>query len=151
MNILVIHGPNLGLLGKRQPDIYGSETLDDINSNLSALMREKDPEGKIEFFQSNSEGEIVSAIQNALDRFDGIVINPAAYTHTSVAVRDAILSVGIPAVEVHISNIHKREEFRHKSFVSPVAVGVVAGFGAASYSLGLRGLLEYLAGGGNDE
>ncbi len=150
MNILVIHGPNLGLLGKRQPDIYGSETLDDINANLSALMRKKDPEGKIEFFQSDSEGEIVSAIQNTLDKFDGIVINPAAYTHTSVAVRDAILSVGVPTVEVHISNIHKREEFRHNSFVSPVATGVVAGFGAASYLLGLRGLLEHLAGNKNN-
>lgn len=147
MNILVIHGPNLGLLGKREPDIYGSETLDDINAKLSALARQSDPGGSLEFFQSNSEGEIVDAIQKVPGKFDGIVINPAAYTHTSVAVRDAILSVGVPAVEVHISNIHKREEFRHKSFVSPAALGVVSGFGSASYTLGLRGLLEHLADG----
>ncbi len=145
MNILVIHGPNLGLLGKREPEIYGSETLDDINAGLSALAGEINPPVKLEFFQNNSEGEIVGAIQGALGKFDGILINPAAYTHTSVALRDAILSVGVPVVEVHISNIHKREEFRHNSFVSPVAVGVVSGFGAGSYALGLRGLLEHLA------
>ncbi len=144
MKILVIHGPNLGLLGKREPDIYGSETLDDINAKLSALAKETDPKGKVEFFQSDSEGKIVSAIQSALGVFDGILINPAAYTHTSVAVRDAIVSVGIPTVEVHISNIHKREEFRHKSFVSAVAAGVVSGFGSGSYTLGLRGLLEHI-------
>ncbi len=144
MKILVIHGPNLGLLGKREPDIYGSETLDDINAKLSALAGETDPGGKVEFFQSDSEGDIVSAIQGALGKFDGIVINPAAYTHTSVALRDAILSVGIPTVEVHISNIHQREEFRHTSFVSPVAAGVVSGFGSGSYMLGLRGLLNRL-------
>lgn len=147
MKILVIHGPNLGLLGKREPDIYGSETLDDINAKLSALARKTDPGGELEFFQSDSEGDIVSAIQNALGKFEGIVINPAAYTHTSVAVRDAILSVGIPTVEVHISNIHKREEFRHNSFVSAVAVGVVSGFGSESYMLGLRGLIGHLADG----
>ncbi len=144
MKILVIHGPNLGLLGKREPEIYGKETLDDINAALSALAREIDPEAELRFFQNDSEGEIVGAIQDALGKIDGILINPAAYTHTSVAVRDAILSVGIPTVEVHISNIHKREEFRHKSFVSPVAVGVVSGFGGTSYSLGLRGLVAHL-------
>lgn len=142
MNILVIHGPNLGLLGKREPEIYGSMTLDDINS----LLREEAAAlgASIEFFQSDSEGGIVGAIQGALGGADGILINPAAYTHTSVAVRDAILSVGIPAVEVHISNIHKREEFRHTSFVSPVAEGVVSGFGPQSYLLGLRGLAGLL-------
>ena len=142
MNILVIHGPNLGLLGKREPGIYGSRTLDDINALLS-----EEAAGlgaSLEFFQSDSEGGIVGAIQGALGGTDGILINPAAYTHTSVAVRDAILSVGIPAVEVHISNIHKREEFRHTSFVSPVAVGVVSGFGPESYLLGLRGLAGHL-------
>jgi len=144
MNIIVIHGPNLGLLGKREPEIYGNETLDDINAGLSALAREFYPGTTLRFFQNDSEGKIVGAIQGALGKFDGILINPAAYTHTSVAVRDAILSVGIPTVEVHISNIHKREEFRHRSFVSPVALGVVSGFGSGSYSLGLRALLEHL-------
>ncbi|QMU55651.1 MAG: type II 3-dehydroquinate dehydratase [Candidatus Mycalebacterium zealandia] len=148
MNILVIHGPNLGLLGKREPEIYGNRTLDDVNADLAARAREINPAASLEFFQNDSEGEIVRAIQNALGKVDGILINPAAYTHTSVAVRDAILSVGIPTVEVHISNIHKREEFRHISFVSPVAVGVVSGFGTESYALGLRGLIEHLKGGG---
>lgn len=143
MNILVIHGPNLGLLGKREPEIYGSRTLDDINALLSEEAAGRE-DVSLEFFQSDSEGGIVGAIQGALGRVDGILINPAAYTHTSVAIRDAILSVGIPAVEVHISNIHKREEFRHTSFVSPVAEGVVSGFGPESYLLGLRGLMGHL-------
>ena len=143
MNILVIHGPNLGLLGKREPEIYGSRTLDDINALLSEEAAGR-KDVSLEFFQSDSEGGIVGAIQGALGRVDGILINPAAYTHTSVAIRDAILSVGIPTVEVHISNIHKREEFRHTSFVSPVAEGVVSGFGPESYLLGLRGLVGHL-------
>lgn len=142
MKILVIHGPNLNMLGKREPEIYGSKTLEDINSALGDQAKKLDTE--IEFFQSNSEGEIVGKIQRAMDECDGILINPGAYTHTSVAIRDAILSTGLPVVEVHISNVHKREEFRHKSFISGVALGVISGFGVDSYFLGLSGLVRYL-------
>lgn len=142
MKILIIHGPNLNMLGKREPEIYGAKTLDDINSSLSDCAKKM--EAELSFFQSNSEGEIVSAIQEAMNCFDGIVINPGAYTHTSVAIRDAILSSGLPVVEVHISNIHKREDFRQKSYVSAVALGVISGFGVNSYFLGLSGLVEHL-------
>lgn len=130
------------MLGKREPEIYGAKTLDDINSSLSDCAKKM--EAELSFFQSNSEGEIVSAIQEAMNCFDGIVINPGAYTHTSVAIRDAILSSGLPVVEVHISNIHKREDFRQKSYVSAVALGVISGFGVNSYFLGLSGLVEHL-------
>ena len=140
MKILIIHGPNLNLLGKREPQIYGNTTLEGINS---LLKKEADAlEVEIEFFQSNSEGEIVTEIQEAMGRFNGIVINPGAYTHTSVAIRDAI--TGIPTVEVHISNIYRREDFRKNSFISGVALGVISGFGSDSYLLGLRGLVDYL-------
>lgn len=142
MKILIIHGPNLNMLGKREPDIYGAKTLEDINSSLSECA--KKIEADVSFFQSNSEGEIVSAIQDAMSEFDGIVINPGAYTHTSVAIRDAILSCGLPVVEVHISNVYKREDFRQKSYVSAVALGVISGFGVNSYFLGLSGLVEHL-------
>lgn len=142
MKILVIHGPNLNMLGKREPEIYGSKALEDINSTLSEEAKKLDVE--IEFFQSNSEGEIVGRIQDAMQKFDGLLINPGAYTHTSVAIRDAILSAGLHVVEVHISNVYKREEFRHKSFISGVAVGVISGFGVDSYFLGLSGLVRYL-------
>ncbi len=142
MKILVIHGPNLNLLGKREPEIYGKITLDAIDS---LLRREAETLGvQVESFQSNSEGEIVTKIQDATNKYDGIIINPAAYTHTSVAIRDAISSTGIPTVEVHISNIYKREEFRQKSFVSAMAIGVISGFGVHSYLLGLRGLVKHL-------
>jgi len=142
MKILVIHGPNLNLLGRREPEIYGTTTLDEINS---LLRKEADTLGiQIEFFQSNSEGEIVTKIQEAMGEFDGMVINPAAYTHTSVAIRDAISSTGISTVEVHISNVYKREEFRKRSFTSGVALGVISGFGVDSYLLGLRGLVNHL-------
>jgi 3-dehydroquinate dehydratase-2 len=142
MKILVIHGPNLNLLGMREPEIYGKTTLDEINS---LLKKEAKSLGvQIELFQSNSEGEIVTKIQYATNKFDGIIINPAAYTHTSVAIRDAISSTGIPTVEVHISNVYRREEFRQKSFISPVASGVISGFGVYSYILGLRGLIRHL-------
>ena len=144
MKILIINGPNLNFLGKREPDIYGSNTLEDINAVLEEESAILSKDIKLEFFQSNSEGEIVSKIQDAFEKYDGIVINPAAYTHTSVAIRDALLSTGIPTVEVHISNIFKREEFRHKSYVSGVSVGVVSGFGINSYVLGLRGIFETL-------
>ena len=142
MRILIIHGPNLNMLGKREPDIYGATTLGEIDTALAAKAKELGVE--VSTFQSNSEGEIVSTIQDAMSNFDGIVINPGAYTHTSVAIRDAILSSGLPVVEVHISNIYKREDFRQKSFVSGVALGVISGFGINSYFLGLSGLLEHL-------
>lgn len=142
MKILIIHGPNLNMLGKREPDIYGATTLEEINAALTS--KAKGLGAEITFFQSNSEGEIVSNIQDAMSKFEGVVINPGAYTHTSVAIRDAILSSGLPVVEVHISNVHKREDFRHKSFISGVALGVVSGFGVNSYMLGLSGLVDYL-------
>jgi 3-dehydroquinate dehydratase-2 len=142
MKILVIHGPNLNMLGKREPDIYGATTLKEIDTALEAKAKELGVE--VTSFQSNSEGDIVSAIQDAMSNFDGIVINPGAYTHTSVAIRDAILSSGLPVVEAHISNVYKREDFRQKSFVSGVALGVISGFGINSYFLGLSGLVEHL-------
>ena len=142
MKILIIHGPNLNMLGKREPDIYGATTIEEINAALTN--KAKGLGAEVTFFQSNSEGEIVSNIQDAMSKFEGVVINPGAYTHTSVAIRDAILSSGLPVVEVHISNIHKREDFRQKSFVSGVALGVISGFGVNSYMLGLSGLIDYL-------
>ena len=135
MKILVIHGPNLNLLGKREADIYGTNTLDDINTMLKQLAKELKVE--LDIKQSNHEGEIVDIIQNSKN-YDALVINPAAYTHTSIAIRDAIAAVEIPAVEVHLSNIHKREEFRQKSLIAPVAYGQISGFGYESYLLGLR-------------
>lgn len=136
MKILVIHGPNLNLLGKREPDIYGTVTLDEINSLLTALAKELGIE--VSFFQSNHEGELVQKIQDAMGVYQAIVINPGAYTHTSVALRDAISSTGIPTVETHLSNIHRREEFRKHSYVAGVALGQIAGFGPDSYLLALR-------------
>jgi len=144
MKILIVNGPNLNFLGKREADIYGNNTLEDINGLLEKESAKLSKDLMLEFFQSNSEGEIVSKIQDAFGIYDGIIINPAAYTHTSVAIRDALLSTGIPIVEVHISNIFKREEFRHKSYVSGVSVGVVSGFGINSYVLGLKGLFDTL-------
>ena len=144
MKIIVINGPNLNMLGKREPEIYGSLTLEDIESFLASRAEVADGDVNLSFFQSNSEGEIVTAIQDARGKFDGLIINPAAYTHTSVAIRDAILSAGLPVVEVHLSNIYRREDFRRKSFVSGVSVGVVSGFGAESYYLGLLGLVEHI-------
>ncbi len=128
------------MLGTREPEIYGSMTLDDINKDIAKCAKELGVE--TETFQSNIEGEIVDKIQQAKGVFDGIVINPAAYTHTSVAIRDAISAVGIKAVEVHISNIHAREEFRKNSLIAPVCVGQIAGFGADSYKLALRALVD---------
>lgn len=138
--ILVLHGPNLNLLGEREPEIYGAVTLKDIDQTLRAVA--KDEGVTLKIVQSNNEGSMVDAIQGVREGFDGILINPAAYTHTSVALQDAVLAVGLPVVEVHLSNIQAREEFRKKSFVAPVAVGTVSGFGAYSYVLGLYGLLE---------
>lgn len=143
MKILIINGPNINLLGTREPEIYGTLTLDKINEELLAFANKLGVE--IETYQSNIEGEIVDKIQWAKDNCDGIVINPAAYTHTSVAIRDAISAVALPAVEVHISNIHSREEFRKHSFIAPVCIGQIAGFGLDSYKLGLRGLINHIS------
>jgi 3-dehydroquinate dehydratase-2 len=140
--ILVLNGPNLNLLGKRQPEIYGTLTLAQIEQRIRALAKELGIE--IEVRQSNSEGELVTWIQEAANKFGAIVINPAAYTHTSLAMRDAVSAVGIPTVEIHISNIHKREPFRHHSFIAEVAVGQIAGFGLDSYLLGLRAAADLI-------
>ncbi|QQE66644.1 3-dehydroquinate dehydratase [Leptolyngbya sp. BL0902] len=140
--IQIIHGPNLNMLGLREPGIYGTQTLASINE---MLMAEAEVLGvTAEAFQSNSEGALVDCIQATFGQKDGIVINPGAYTHTSVALRDAIAAVGLPTVEVHLSNIHKREEFRHHSYIAPVALGQICGFGADSYRLGLRALVQHL-------
>ena len=141
-NILVLNGPNLNLLGTRQPEIYGKTTLAHIEKKLGALARELGV--KIDFRQSNSEGELVTWIQQAAGKFGAIVINPAAYTHTSLAMRDAIAAVGIPAIEIHLSNIYRRESFRHHSYIAEVAVGQIAGFGLESYLLGLRAAASLL-------
>ncbi len=140
--VLVIHGPNLALLGRREPAVYGRTTLGAINALLRKCAAPRN--ARLSFLQSDIEGEIVGKIGSASGSFDGILINPAAYTHTSVAIRDAIAASGLPAVEVHLSNVHSREQFRRKSLISPVARGVVAGFGAESYRLGLEALLDIL-------
>lgn len=140
MRILVIHGPNLNMLGERETGIYGTSDLASIDRTLKAAAKKEGAD--IECAQSNHEGEIVERIQAARGSFDAIIINPAAFTHTSVAIRDAIAGSGVPTIEVHLSNIHAREEFRHKSFVAPVAVGQIAGFGPNSYMLALRAALD---------
>lgn len=142
MKFLVLHGPNLNLLGKREPQVYGNRSLDDVNRSLEKLALELDC--SLQFFQSNSEGELINAIQGAAAGCDGILINPAAYTHTSVAIRDALAAVGLPCVEVHLSNIHRRETFRHTSLTAPVAIGQICGFGDDSYLLGLRALFNHV-------
>jgi 3-dehydroquinate dehydratase-2 len=137
-SILVIHGPNLNLLGQRETAIYGQVTLAEIDALIQATAKELGLE--VSCLQSNHEGEIVSAIHGAMGKFEGLLINPGAYTHTSVAIRDAVAGSGLPCVEVHLSNIHAREEFRHHSFIAPVAKGQICGFGPQSYVLGLRAL-----------
>jgi len=140
--ILILNGPNLNLLGERQPEIYGRLTLEEINKKIQALAKELGIEVAIR--QSNSEGELVNWIQDARKQFGAIVINPAAYTHSSIALRDAITAAGIPTVEVHISNIYRREEFRQHSYIAGAAVGQITGFGVQSYLLGLRAAVEQL-------
>jgi 3-dehydroquinate dehydratase-2 len=140
--ILVLKGPNLNLLGKRQPEIYGKLTLEQINQKVRALA--KDLAVEVEIRQSNHEGDLVTWIQEAPKQFGAIVINPAAYTHTSIGMRDAITAIGIPTIEIHLSNIHKREPFRHRSHIAEAAVGQIAGFGANSYLLGIRAAAELI-------
>jgi 3-dehydroquinate dehydratase-2 len=142
MKILVVHGPNLNLLGSREPEVYGTLTLAEINAAMDVLARDLGITLKI--VQSNTEGALVDAIQAAANDCAGIVINPAAYTHTSVAIRDAISAVALPTVEVHLSNIHGREPFRAHSFIAPVAIGQISGFGLDSYLLALRAIFNHI-------
>ncbi len=142
MKIIVIQGPNLNMLGHREQNIYGPMKLEEIHAQMEAVAKENGTE--IEFFQSNLEGEIVDKIQECLGDADGIIINPAAYSHTSIAIRDAISAVALPTVEVHISNIYRREEFRSKSLTAPVSTGIISGFGPFGYHLAMVSLLQIL-------
>ncbi|WP_066387336.1 type II 3-dehydroquinate dehydratase [Helicobacter himalayensis] len=144
MNILVIQGPNLNILGHREPHIYGNIKLEQIHENLKAQATQNN--AQIEFFQSNFEGEIIDKLQECIGgEYDGVLINPAAYSHTSIAIADAIASCGVPVVEVHISNIHAREDFRAKSYTGRVCAGVITGFGAFGYHLGLISLFQIIS------
>ncbi len=142
LRVLCLHGPNLNMLGSREPEIYGSDTLETIVDGLTALAEELGAE--LDSRQSNHEGQLIEGVQEAREGFDGIVFNAASYTHSSIGLRDAIAFCETPCVEVHLSNVHAREAFRHVSLLAPVCVGVVQGFGPASYALGLRGLIDYL-------
>ena len=144
MKILVINGPNLNMLGMREPEIYGDETLEDLIDYVVDYCKPRNVE--VEFYQSNHEGDIIDAIQEALDKFDGIIINPAAYTHTSIAIPDAIKAVNLPTVEVHLSDINSREEFRKVSFTAPVCIATVAGKGFDSYLDAVEILLAWING-----
>jgi 3-dehydroquinate dehydratase-2 len=141
-SILVLHGPNLNLLGAREQSMYGSLSLKEINATIEELARQENV--RVDIRQSNLEGELVTWIQDAKSRFDAIVINPAAYTHTSIAIRDAIAAVEIPTVEVHLTNIYKRESFRHRSYIAGVAVGQISGFGPTGYLLGIQAALSHV-------
>ena len=139
MKILFLNGPNLNLLGQRQPDIYGTTTLTDIET---AVRKQAEGRSEIEFRQSNDEGELVTWVQDAADASEAVVLNAAGYTHTSVALRDAITASDVPVIEIHLSNIHAREEFRHNSLIAPVCKGQICGFGSSSYTLGLEAALS---------
>lgn len=140
--ILVLHGPNLNRLGQREPEVYGTQTLDDIDRMIAEYLETQGYQS--ESYQSNIEGNLIDQIHQASSMYDGIVINPGAYTHYSIAIRDAISSVDIPVIEVHLSNIHSREEFRHHSVLAPVCVGQISGFGAYSYILGCQGMIRHI-------
>jgi 3-dehydroquinate dehydratase II len=140
--ILLIHGPNLNMLGTREPDVYGTLALEDINARMMKIAEENGAE--LRAFQSNSEGALIDAIQDAVKWADGIVINPGAYTHYSLAIRDALAAVHLPAIEVHLSNIHAREEFRTNSVISPVVMGCIAGLGWRSYGCAIQALIDLL-------
>jgi 3-dehydroquinate dehydratase II len=142
LRIKILHGPNLNLLGTREQSIYGTLSLNELDSAIAKLAEELSV--KVDLRQSNSEGELVTWIQEARTGYDGIIINPAAYTHTSIAIRDAIAAVGLPTVEVHLSNIYQREEFRHRSYIAGVAIGQISGLGPTGYLLALRGLRDHL-------
>jgi 3-dehydroquinate dehydratase-2 len=144
LRILVVHGPNLNLLGKREPEIYGTQTLADIDADLAALA--KDLGVEVESVQSNHEGELIDRIQEAIGHADGILINPGGFTHSSIALRDALVATDLPVVEIHLSNVYARESFRQLSYVSPIAVGVISGLGAAGYQFGLEALVKRLKG-----
>lgn len=143
MNILIINGPNLNLLGKREPHIYGNMTLNDINDKIKVEFS-KNNNTNFEFYQNNIEGEIINKLHSSIGKFNGIVINAGAYTHTSLAIADAIKAIQIPTIEVHLSNIYSREEIRHKSFLSPCCIGQISGFGFYSYILAVQALINYL-------
>jgi len=142
--ILVLNGPNLNLLGTREPDVYGSATLDDVMAELTALATQRDV--RLRTAQSNAEGELIDHLHDARTWAAGVIFNPGAYTHTSIALRDAIAAIEVPVVETHLSNVHAREEFRHRSVLSAVCLGVVGGFGRHSYTAALEGLLRHLDG-----
>lgn len=144
--IYVLHGPNLNLLGQREPEIYGSMTLDDINQKIIAAGKEQGIE--IKCFQSNSEGKLIDLLHQAGESTDGVIFNPGGYTHTSVALRDAIASIDTPVIEVHLSNVYAREEFRHKSLLAPACLGKITGFGWSSYLLALQALVLRIKGEG---
>ncbi len=140
--LLVLHGPNLNMLGQREPELYGNDTLETINATLQSLASSL--KVRINCVQSNHEGEIVEHIQRAAEKHQGLLINAAAYTHTSIAIRDAIIASGLPCVEVHLSNVYRREPFRHHSMLADRCIGVISGFGTQSYTLGLRALVQHL-------